>query len=44
MKYKELYVAPLAELVVLHLERNVVLSFNNTEQTETIGRDGEDDL
>lgn len=44
MKHKELYMVPLAEPVVLHLERNTTFSFNNTDQTETIGRDDEDDL
>ena len=44
MKYKELYAAPLSELLVLHLERDITLSFHDTEQTEIIGWDEEDDL
>lgn len=44
MKFRELYEAPRVEAVVYLTEQAIAMSFNSTDSTEIIGRDGEDDL
>lgn len=43
MKIKELYVAPRAEFYVVLAEQALTLSFNQTEQTENLAWDSDEE-
>lgn len=43
MKIKELYVAPRAEVYVVLAEQALTLSFNQTEQTENLAWDSDEE-